>query len=146
MQNNECHRVRKWQEVTVCLKLYHTAMSIGEKKLTGSGSEKHSHKANFANKAAGAFRLIISCLQQHKRRAKFYMLKLHADHLAPICMHDTSGGFCSAFPFAALAKVPPTKRIRICWTKIFHIINLEDNKQALAALVSLEHGSQPHET
>ena len=50
----------------MCLKLFHTATSTGEEKLICSGSEKHSHKANSANKAAGAFRLIISCLQQRK--------------------------------------------------------------------------------
>lgn len=74
------------------------------------------------------------------------MLRLHADLSAPVYMLDTPGGFCSAFPFAALAKVPSIKHIRIFWTKIFRIINLGDNKQALAALVSLENESQPPET
>lgn len=61
-------------------------------------------------------------------------------------MLGTPGSFCSAFPFAALAKVPVIKSIRVFRTKTFHISNSKDNKQTPATLVTLEHGSQPHET
>lgn len=74
------------------------------------------------------------------------VVRSHADHLAPTYTLDTPGGFCSAFPFAALAKVPSIKHICSEDSKIFHIINLEDKQQAPAALVDLDQGSQPHET